>query len=149
MVSKLQYAWLLWNLHIKEQIEDANYEYINWNWWPRPKIRNFRNLVTKLKCASIFIKFGMNWNWWFWPKIIDSGKFGPDTEICSDFYKIWHSQEIKDTYYEYNTSKCPESSNDFRLITWNYNTNYYSFYYTVPCSEWLEVVKLDSQSEHD
>ena len=31
------------------------------------------------------------WNWWSWPKIIDSGKFGPKIEMCSNFHEIWHS----------------------------------------------------------
>ena len=30
-------------------------------------------------------------NWWFWPKIIDSDKFGPKIEMCSNFHEIWHS----------------------------------------------------------
>ena len=29
------------------------------------------------------------------PKIIDSGKFGPITENCSDFYKISYSKQIE------------------------------------------------------
>ena len=37
------------------------------------------------------------------PKTIDSGKFGPNTEICCDFYEIWHSQQIEHASYEYNT----------------------------------------------
>ena len=39
----------------------------------------------------------MNSNWWSWPKIIDSGKFGPNTEICSEF-----SNQIEHAYYEYH-----------------------------------------------
>ena len=27
-------------------------------------------------------------NWWSWPKIIDSGKFGPKIEMCSNFHEI-------------------------------------------------------------
>ena len=49
------------------------------------------------------------WNWCR-PKIIDSGKYGPNTAICSDFYEIWHSQQIEDAYYEHNTSQCLERS---------------------------------------
>ena len=26
---------------------------------------------------------------------MDSVKFGPNTKICSDFYEIWHSQQIE------------------------------------------------------
>ena len=33
----------------------------------------------------------INWYWWYWRKIIDSGKFGPKTEMCSSFHEIWHS----------------------------------------------------------
>ena len=42
----------------------------------------------------------------FEPKILDSGKVGPNTEIFSDFYKIWHSQQIGHANYEYNTRQC-------------------------------------------
>ena len=53
-------------------------------------------------------------------------KFGPT-----------RNQTVKDaySYYEYNTNKCLENLCDYRLITWNYNMNYY--------------MKIDSQSEHD
>ena len=107
-----------------EQIEHANYGYINWPW---PEIRYLRNLVPKLKCAPIFNEIWhleqvehadcecSTWNWWYWPKIIDSGKFGPNTEICSNFYEIWHSQQIEHAYYEYNTSQCLERWHDYRL----------------------------------
>ena len=43
------------------------------------------------------------WNLWSWPKIKDSGKFGPNTEICSNFYEIWHSQQMEHANCEYNT----------------------------------------------
>ena len=56
-------------------------------------------------------------------------KFAQNTEICSDFYEIWHSQQIEHAYYEYNSRQCPERSHHYRLRTWNYNTNYYSSYY--------------------
>ena len=36
-------------------------------------------------------------------KIIDSDKFCSNTEICSNFYEIWYSQQMKHTNYEYNT----------------------------------------------
>ena len=35
-------------------------------------------------------------------------KFGLETEICSDFYEIWHSQQIKHANHEYNTRQCLE-----------------------------------------
>ena len=25
------------------------------------------------------------WNWWSWPTLLDLGKFGPNTEICTKF----------------------------------------------------------------
>ena len=37
---------------------------------------------------------------------MDSGKFGPNTEIGSDFYEICHSPHIKHANYEYNTHHC-------------------------------------------
>ena len=42
-------------------------------------------------------------------------EFVPNTEICSNFYEIWHSQQIEHAYYEYNTSQCLERSRDYRL----------------------------------
>ena len=58
------------------------------------------------------------WNWLSWPKIVDSGKFGPNTEICSNFYEIWHSQQIEHANYEYNRRQCLERSRHYwhRLI---------------------------------
>ena len=71
------------------------------------------NFVPKLKCAPIFMKFlctqsksniliinkvlrtdGPD------PKIIDSGKFGRNTEVFRNFYEIWHLQQIQNAYYE-------------------------------------------------
>ena len=72
------------------------------------------------------------WNWWSWQKIIDSGKFGSNTEIYSDFYEIWHSEQIKHAYYKYNTSQYLERLHNYRLRTWNYNTNYSSYYSYMP-----------------
>ena len=40
-------------------------------------------------------------------------KFGPETEICSNFYEIWHSQQIEHANYEYNTRQCLERSSDY------------------------------------
>ena len=62
-------------------------------------------------------------------KIIDSDKFGPNTEICSNFYEIWHSQQIEHACCEYNACQCLERLHGYRFRTWNYNTNYYSSYY--------------------
>ena len=43
-------------------------------------------------------------------RINDSGKFGPNTEICSDFCEIWHSKQIEHANYEYDTHQCLETS---------------------------------------
>ena len=40
-------------------------------------------------------------------------KFGPETEICSDFYEIWHSQQIEHANYECNTCQCLKRSRDY------------------------------------
>ena len=75
---------------------------------------------------SIFMKFGtqnksnkliMNIAlgiWWSCPKIIDSGKLGPNTEICSDFYEIWHSRQIDCANYEYRDLAWLLAQNDYR-----------------------------------
>ena len=43
-------------------------------------------------------------------------KFGPKTEIFSNFYEIWHSsQQIKHANCEYNTRLCLEHSRDYKL----------------------------------
>ena len=57
------------------------------------------------------------------------GKFGPKTEIFSNYYKIWHSQQIEHASYEYNACQCLEPSRNY----------------------WLRMIigcKIDSQSEH-
>ena len=72
---------------------------------------NLLNLIPKLKCTPIFMKFG-NWcklnmlfmnivlgYWWSPTKIIDVGKFGPNTKICSDFFLL-SINSIKDTHKE-------------------------------------------------
>ena len=45
-------------------------------------------------------------NYRFW-------QIGPNTEICSDFYEIWHSQQIEHANYEYNTHQCLKRSRDY------------------------------------
>ena len=119
-----------------EQNEHLNYENINWNWWPWPKILHLKQI------EHVDYELIMNSNWWSWPKIIDLGKFGPNTEICSDFYEIWHSQQIKHTYYEYNTCHCLERSHDYRLrmiVGSKHGTITRTIIVAiiVPCSEWL------------
>ena len=40
-------------------------------------------------------------------------KFGPKTEIFSNFYEIWHSQQMEHANYECNTHQCLERSHDY------------------------------------
>ena len=47
-------------------------------------------------------------NYRFW-------QIGPNTEICSDFYEIWHSQQLQHANYEYNARQCLERSRDYWL----------------------------------
>ena len=56
-------------------------------------------------------------------------KFGPKTKIFSNFYEIWLSQQIEHANYEYNTRQCLKNVR----VTIG--------------SEWLQVVKFESQSE--
>ena len=42
-------------------------------------------------------------------------KFGTKTEIFSNFYEIWHSQQIEHANGEYNTRPCLEHSRDYKL----------------------------------
>ena len=37
-------------------------------------------------------------------------KFCPKTKIFSNFYEIWHSQQIERANYEYNTLQCLKRS---------------------------------------
>ena len=48
------------------------------------------------------------------PKL-DSGKFCLNTEICSDFYEIWRSQQIEHANYEYNSGQFLERQHDYWL----------------------------------
>ena len=42
------------------------------------------------------------------PKLYIRAKFCPSTEIGSDFYEIWHSQQMEHANYEYTTRICLE-----------------------------------------
>ena len=42
-------------------------------------------------------------------------KFGPKTERCSNFYEIWHSEQIEHANYKYNTRQCLEGLRDYWL----------------------------------
>ena len=42
-------------------------------------------------------------------------KFGPKTEISSNFYEIWHSRQIQHANYEYNTHQWLEHPRDYCL----------------------------------
>ena len=48
-------------------------------------------------------------------KLLDSGKFCPNTEIWSDFYEIWDSQQMEHANYENNTRHGLQRSRDYRL----------------------------------
>ena len=61
-------------------------------------------------------EYSTTWNGLSLPKITDSDKFGPNTEICSDFYEIWHSQQIEHANY-YNTRQCLERSREYWVRT--------------------------------
>ena len=107
-----------------EQVKFVNHKYDIWNGESWPEIKNLGRFGLKIAMHLIFMKFGtqnkcnmliMNWNWWSWPKITDLGKFVPNTEIYSEFYEIWHSQQIEHTYYEYNTHQYLKRSHDYRL----------------------------------
>ena len=44
-----------------------------------------------------------------------SEKFSPKTEIFSNFYEIWHLQQIEHANYEDNTRQCLERLLDYCL----------------------------------
>ena len=47
--------------------------------------------------------------------LIQSLRFGQNTEICSDFYEIWHSQQMEHANYEYNSRHGLERLRDYWL----------------------------------
>ena len=57
-------------------------------------------------------------------------KFSPKIEIFSNFYEIWHSQQIKHANYEHNTRQCLERS------------RYYRIRMIIGCKIWLTVRTL-------
>ena len=57
-------------------------------------------------------------------------KFGPKTEIFSNFYEIWQSHQIEHANYEYNTHQYLERSRDYWLIM------------IIGCKIWLTVRTL-------
>ena len=70
--------------------------------------------VTLNKLSMLIMNIPLG-NWWSRAKIIDSGKLGPNTEICSNFYEICHSQQIEHANYEYNNRQCLERWRDYWL----------------------------------
>ena len=103
-----------------EQTEQAYYEYINWNWLPWPKIRNLPNLVPKLKCVSMFIKFGTTANptsklWIQYLELIILTQDHRFRQIwfqnwnAHNAYEFWHSELIEyiniylESYLEFKT----------------------------------------------
>ena len=77
-----------------------------------PETRNFYEIRHLVQIEHANYEYSTS-NWWSWTKIIDSRKFGRNTEICSDFYEIWHSQQIEHANYEYNTPQCLKRSRDY------------------------------------
>ena len=49
------------------------------------------------------------------PKLYIRAKFCPSTEIGSDFYEMWHSQQMEHANYEYTTRICLERWRDYWL----------------------------------
>ena len=43
------------------------------------------------------------------------GKYGLNTEICSNFCEIWHSQQMEHANHEYNTLQCLEHPRNYWL----------------------------------
>ena len=39
--------------------------------------------------------------------------FGPNAEMCSNFYEIWQSQQSEHANYKYNTRQCLAGSFDY------------------------------------
>ena len=71
-----------------------------------------------------------------WPEIKNLDRFGLKIAMCSNFYEIWHLVKFEHASYEYNTRHCLEHSRGYWLRM-------------IIGSEWLYVVQLESQSEHD
>ena len=94
---KMQCAWFLWNLALENKSSVL-----------------IMNMSFGIGDLDPCFDYG-TWSWWYWLKITNLGKFVPSTEISSDFYEIWHSQQIVHVYYEYNTRQCLEPSHDYRL----------------------------------
>ena len=45
----------------------------------------------------------INCNWSLWQKNYNFANFGPKTEMCSNFYEIWHLEQIEHATCEYST----------------------------------------------
>ena len=98
-------ARFLWNF-APEQTEHANYENINWNWWPLTQYYKSVKFGPKTEMCSDFYEIWhleqikhanyeyCAWNWGSWLKVIDLGKSGLNTEIYSSFHEMWHSGHI-------------------------------------------------------
>ena len=52
-----------------------------------PETRNFYEIRHLVQIEHANYEYSTS-NWWSWTKIIDSRKFGRNTEICSDFMKF-------------------------------------------------------------
>ena len=55
-----------------------------------------------------------------WPEIKNFGRFSLKIAMCSNFYEIWHLEQIEHVSYEYNIHHCLVfawllAQNDYRL----------------------------------
>ena len=85
-----------------------------WNSGSWPKIKYLGRFGPKISIYLIFMKFGTQ-NKSNMPIMniligIDDltqnhkfAKFGPKTEMCFNFYEIWHLEQIEHANYEYST----------------------------------------------
>ena len=105
------------------------------------KLKTWADFVSKLQYPRFLMKFGTQnkLNMLIINILTGIDELDPklqiceiwsQTEMCSNFYEIWHSQQVEHANYEYNTRKCLERLRDYwiRMI--------------------IGFVKFDSQSEH-
>ena len=78
------------------------------------KLKTSADLVSELWCAQFLWNLapeqiehanygGIDWNWWPLTQYYKSDKFGPKTEMCSNFHEMWHSGHIWYPNYQYST----------------------------------------------
>ena len=104
-----------------------NHKYDIWNCVSWPEIQNLDRFGLKIAMSPIFMKFDtqnksnmLNINILIgitdlWPKITNLRNLVPKLIFFSNFYEIWHSQQIKHANCEYNTRPCLEHLRDYKL----------------------------------